>query len=340
MARILVIGGTRFIGRHVVRELLDAGHNVTLLNRGKTAPQLFSSLPQILADRESEDFENNREVLQNWDGVIDLCAYFPKDVANTTSLLKGYAGRYILCSTLSAYEACGSDRAIPVLFEDFPLCECDSEQARDKSDSTYGRRKAECERVAMAQHQDGIPTIILRPSLVYGEFDHSDRFAYWVWKASRNESFILPDDGLLITQLTYAPDLAKAFALSVTSSIALGNAYNIAEPDPFSLRDTLRLLGSYLKTDPLENAVSITSEFLLKEGIKPWEELPLWLPKTHLMLDTFKARRDFNLVYTSSVQAISESATAFLSEKRAPKVGLLPEVEKGLIEKFKNVIAL
>lgn len=336
MAKVLVIGGTQFIGRHVVQRLIDAHHSVTLLNRGKTGPKLFPEVPRIHADRESPEIANLSELRQDWDAVIDLCAFFPKDVTTITDVLKGRAGRYILCSTLSAYQSSAMEGPTPIIDETSPLRGCSEIEARDTTLASYGQRKAECERVAMGQHSTGVPTIILRPCVVYGKFDHTDRFAYWIWRASRPEPFILPDDGLTIIRRTYAPDLAKAFEASLTSHSALGNAYNIAETDPLSFRDTLFWIGKRLGTSPLEHAVSISGDELTQRGIKPWVDLPMWLPQTNLLVDTYRSRRDLAFVSTPAEQAVGDAADAFLSEGREPRTGLSRSVEQEIISKSKR----
>jgi 2'-hydroxyisoflavone reductase len=337
--KVLVIGGTQFIGRHVVEKLVFAGHDVTLLNRGKTAPTLFPNIPTIKANRETDDFERIEDLKKNWDGVIDLCAYYPKDVTRLLDFLKGRAGRYIVCSSVSAYSASSMDKFTPLIDENSPLHPCSPQEAVDSTMSTYGQRKAECERVALKQHQNGVPVIIIRPSIVYGQYDHTDRFAYWIWRASQAKPFILPDYGLTITRRTYAPDLATAFVASITSTVALGNAYNIAETAALNFRDTLLLVGDHLGVRPLEHAVSIPSDWLIKEGVKPWTDFPLWIPKTNLLIDTYRSRRDLSFVSTPPEQALPAAAEAFLKEKKEPKAGLSMSAEGELLKKWKKYSA-
>lgn len=319
MAKVVVIGGTRFIGRHAVERLLEARHSVTLLNRGKSAPGLFRDLSLIRADRESPELESVAELRRDWDAVLDLCAYYPRDVARITAILKGRVGRYVLCSSLSAYAVTASPGPIPMIDESSPLLPCSEAEGVDRTLATYGKRKAECERVAMSQQDGGgIPAVIIRPSLVYGAHDYTERFAWWIWRASRNEPFILPDDGLTVVARTYAPDLARAFVSAITTEAASGNAYNIAETDPPSFRNALALIGKHLGTEPLERAVSVPGVELLKAGAKPWTDFPAWLPRMNLILDTFRSRRDLGSVSTPAETALALAADAFLAENREP----------------------
>lgn len=333
--KVLVLGGTQFIGRHVVEKLIQANHDVTLLNRGKTSPELFPSTTLIKADRESSELKNSKDLQQDWDAVIDLCAYYPKDVSNLLEILKGRAGRYLLCSTVSAYVASSMDGPTSIINEESPLRTCTEQEALDTSMATYGQRKAECERVAIKQQASGVPTIVIRPSIVYGAYDHTDRFAYWIWRSSQEKPFLLPDDGLTITRRTYAPDLASAFVACVKSDVALGKAYNIAETDPLSFRDTIYHIGNHLGKKSLEYAVSASSEWLLSEGVKPWSDLPLWLPQMNLLIDTYKSRKDLAFVSTPASNALAEATDAFLAEKRVPKTGLSQSAELELLAKLK-----
>jgi 2'-hydroxyisoflavone reductase len=192
----------------------------------------------------------------------------------------------------------------------------------------------------MGQNQNGIATVILRPAVVYGAHDHTDRLAYWVWRASNAKPFVLPDDGLTIVRRTYAPDLASAFLAASNSGAAPGNAYNIADTDPLNLRDTLFYLGRHLDTKPLEFAVSVPSTRLLQEKVAPGVDVPLWTPQRNILVDTFKARRDLDYVSTPPPTALGQSADTFLSEKRGPSVGLSLDAENKLVGKlgvFKSV---
>lgn len=339
MAKVLVIGGTQFIGRHVVQKLLNARHSVTLFNRAKTAPDLFPELKKIRADRQSSEIHKLAELRQDWDAVIDLCAYYPKDVESLTSLLKGRAGRYILCSTMSVYQASDADGPTPIIDEDSPLHTCSQAESSDTAMKTYGPRKAECERVAFHQQSDGIPVVALRPCVVYGAFDHTDRFAYWIWRASRDKPFLLPDDGLTIVRRTYAPDLAQAFESAVSSEIALGKSYNIAETDPLSFRDSLIGMGQHLGRTPMDYAISVSAEKLLKLGVKAWTDLPMWIPKKNLLVDTFRSRRDLGFMSTPAEKAVADAADAFLLEGRVPRAGLSALAEQELISKINVAVS-
>ncbi|MBN8540797.1 MAG: NAD-dependent epimerase/dehydratase family protein [Deltaproteobacteria bacterium] len=332
--KVLVIGGTQFIGRHVVTQLLAQNHDVTLFNRGKTGPEVFPQLNRILGDREQDDLLQISELRQNWDAVIDLCAYFPKSLLRLLETLKGRSGLYVQCSTISVYKSSININPSRILSENSELFECTESEAVDASMMTYGPRKAECERVARSQQYEGIPTVIIRPSVVYGEHDHTDRFAYWIWRATRNRKFILPEAGLTTVQKTYAPDLAQAFVSALTRPQAVGHAFNVADLFPLSLGSSLGIIGETAGVNSLANAISVSAEELQRLGVGPWSDLPLWIPSTNFLVDTYLARHYLEFVSTPPEIALKDATEAFLRLKRTPKIGLSEEAETRLIEKL------
>jgi nucleoside-diphosphate-sugar epimerase len=229
------------------------------------------------------------------------------------------------------HKASSIEGPTPMIDEDSPLHSCSVEEAVDTTWATYGARKAECERIAM---ESGTPTVVLRPSLVYGEHDHTDRFAYWIWRVYQQKPFILPDDGLTVTRRTYAPDLASVFVSTLTGPTISGKAFNIAETDPLTFRDSLFYIGKHLGLDPFQHAISPSTDLLLKEGIKPFVDFPLWIPRANLLIDTFRARRELSFQSTPSAKALADATDAFLSEKREPKAGISTSAERELIAKL------
>lgn len=330
--QILVVGGTRFIGRHTVGLLCAQGHDVTLLNRGLTAPATFAGLPAIHADRRQTDLTKLAPLQRDWDAVIDFSAYFPDDVVRLLDALPGRIGRYVFCSTISVYER--PEHYSPVLSEATPLLACTPDEAVSPQMTTYGQRKAECERQIALRHAAGLATVILRPSIVYGEHDYTDRFAYWIARAASDKPFLLPDDGLTITTMTYVKDLAAAFVAATTNPRAVGQAYTVADPEPLCLRDTLHVLGGHLGTRPLERAVPVSTPVIERLGLTAFQDLPIWLPRTHLRFDSVKWRTELASPVTPTRLALAEAADAFLAEGRLPATGLSAAAEADAIAKL------
>ena len=323
--KTLVLGGTRFIGRHTVAALQTAGHQITLLNRGQTGPALFPELPRIRADRESG--EGLAELRGDWDVIVDLSAYFPRTLEALLAMLRGRVGRYVHCGTLSSYTAAAGEGPFPLLDESSPLRECSAAEAVDPSMASYGQRKAECERVV---GRAGIPAVVLRPCVVFGAHDPTDRLAWWFDRAAGGERFVLPEDGLTIVRRTYAPDLAQAFVKATSAPAAIGHAYNIAETNPLSFRETL-LAAAPKNHDPLANAVSVSADRLLAAGVRAWSDFPLWIPRTNLLVDTYSARADLQFHSTDARLAIQTAAEAFRSERRPPSAGISRAREQELL---------
>lgn len=333
--KVLIIGGTQFVGRHTVELLLRAGHDVVLVNRGRTGPDLFPSARKILCDRSSEEFYARLDRESGFDAVIDFCAYYPKDIERLVPSLSDVAQQYIQISSISACRARLAETS-HCLRETDPLLECTKEEAIDTSPSTYGNRKAGCEQAALRQSRQGVPVTIFRPSVIYGRYDPTDRFAYWIWRVARQQPFLLPEDGVGITQRTYAPDFAQTIVSAVGNARAFHKAYNVAESGPLSLRATLAVIGRRLRVDPFKFAVPASAERLLEMQVKPWNDLPLWMPHTDLRVDTSTVREDLHPPETPTEQAIGEACDAFLEQGRQPSAGLSAERERGLVHRIQS----
>lgn len=335
MKRILVIGGTQFIGRHTVELLLSAGHEVVLVNRGQTGPELFPGARRIVCDRRSDEFYLKLKKESGFDAVLDFWAYFPADVERLILLLPGLARHYIQISSMSAYKV-DYELPVPIIREEDPLLECTQEQAVVQSPSSYGPRKAKCERLAMHQSSAGIPTTVFRPKVIYGRWDHTDRFAYWIWRAVRRQPFLLPEDGRYTVQLTYATDFARAIIKTIGNERLYHKAYNFAEASPLNLRGKLAAIGKHLKMDPLEFAIPASAEQLDKMNVEAWSDLPLWIPRTDSVADTSKVRGDLALDETPVERAIAEACDAFLELGRPPRTGLSMERERELVREIQS----
>ena len=272
--KILILGGTRFLGRHLVNSARSRGHIVTLFNRGQTNPNLFLQVDKIRGDREKDLNQLMGDALsgskgQNWDAVIDTCGYFPRIVKMSAEALKDKVENYVFISSISVY----SD------FKKIGINESDAlatipEEATDKDNpETYGARKALCEKAV--QDVFGIRSLIIRPGLIVGPHDPTDRFTYWPVRVARGGDVLAPDSPSVLTQIIDARDLAKFIIELIEQNVS--GVFNATGPDyelSFGrLLDTCKLIGN-------SNAKFkwASLDFLNQNNIMPWSDLPAYLP--------------------------------------------------------------
>ena len=308
--RTLVIGGTRFLGRAVVERLLAQGHEVTLLNRGESGPSLFPGVPRLTMDRNAISAETLGDGA--WDAVIDMCAYFPREIERTMAALRDRVERYVLVSTGSVY---ADSRPYPIR-EDAPMQDCSAEQARDTSMETYGQRKAECERALtrLAATAD-MPVFIGRPVVVYGPHDYTDRMHFWL-ESVRRGRVTLPDDGMSIFHLIYAPDLARLFVAMVEAPGDRAGVYNVAATELYSLRDLVTQAAKVIGVEP--EIAYAPAALLETNGVQPQFNLPLWMPGEHFIADVSRAQTRLGFQSTPFAQTLRETLEAYLESPRSP----------------------
>lgn len=265
---ILVLGGTGFIGPHMVREALRRGHSVTLFNRGRTNNELFPDLETIKGDRDGglDGLEG-----RSWDAVVDNSGYVPRLVQESARLLAKNTRRYVYVSTVSVYADFGSDNT-----ENSRLAAIADETIEDVTGETYGPLKALCEKRAAAEIKPGQLTV-LRPTYIAGPGDHTDRFSYWPIRTRRGGEMIWPGSPDDAIQIVDVRDLANFVADSIEQDIS--GTYNMVNP-----------VGAYTMGGLLEDSqavtatqvepVWITEAFAYGHGLIGGRTLPIWHPKT------------------------------------------------------------
>lgn len=282
MDTALVIGGTRFIGRHLVAELLDAGYEVALFNRG-TRENPFAGddrVSHVEGDRR-EDGELRlaaRDVDPEY--VFDVVAYHPRDVRVACEIFADVEG-YVYVSSGAAY---GADR-IPKREGETPLKACTAEQATDGSMATYGARKAEGDRRVFEAAVEGVRAMSVRPPVVYGPYDYTERFNYWVERVSTHDRVLVPGDGTYLWQLVYAPDVASALR-TVAERGEAGEAYNVGDGHAPTLGEWVELIAEARGTDV--EVVTAGARELAAADLAP-RDFPLYRGYPHL-LDLSKLR--------------------------------------------------
>jgi 2'-hydroxyisoflavone reductase len=256
--RILVLGGTQFLGRHTVDAALARGHDVTMFNRGQTRPELFPEVEKLRGDRDGNlDALRGRE----FDAVVDTSGYVPRIVRETIEAL-GNVGHYTFVSSISVY----ADLSTPPT-ESSPVAEL--EEPTEEWREAYGPLKADCEDVVRERFADAF---IPRPGLIVGPWDPTGRFTYWPQRFADGGRVLAPAPPDADAQVIDARDLADWFVRAAESGLA--GTYNaVGRPIPRTeLLDTCQRVAG---VDA--EVVWVDGEFLADQEIGKWMELPLWL---------------------------------------------------------------
>ncbi|MFB6300046.1 MAG: NAD-dependent epimerase/dehydratase family protein [Halobacteriales archaeon] len=244
MTDALIIGGTQFIGRHTVVELLDHGYDVTIFNRGNhDNPFADTDAVDHVAGNRKDRADLERAAATDPDIVIDCVAYYPDEVRTATDVFAD-VDAYVFVSSGAAY----GEHTIPQREDETGLHDCTPEQATDDSMETYGPRKAEGDRAVFAAAETGVNAMSVRPVLVYGPYDYTERFNYWIDRVNRFDQVLVPGDGSRLLHHVYVEDVAAALR-TVAEDGEPGEAYNAADRFTFSLEGSLELVADALGTD-------------------------------------------------------------------------------------------
>lgn len=316
---LLILGGTKFVGRHITSTALMRGHEVTLFNRGQTNANLFAEAEKIQGDR-----DGGLEVLRGrmWDAVLDVNGYLPRVVKASAELLRGSVGRYVFVSTLSVF----ADFSMQGMDEDSSLAQLRDPSTEIIDGETYGGLKGLCEQAVQEVYPHS--ALILRPGYVVGPYDHTDRMTAWWRRISRGGEMVAPGNPDMPIQFIDARDLA-AFAVDVVERHATG-VYNV---HGFASRVTWgecfekaqRVTG----TDTTFTWVN--EEFLKEQKLEPGS-LPVFAYSEEMGIFTFdnhKARAA-GLHFRPLSDTIRDTLLWDASEG-VHKLGLKPECEKGLL---------
>lgn len=266
--KLLILGGTRFLGRALVYSAQARGHEITLFNRGKSAPDLFPEIEQITGDRTSQI---DRLQGRRWDAVIDTCGFEPGVVRQSARQLAGSVDQYTFISSISAY----ADVSQPGVSEGAPLERLPEGVPETFDIQYYGALKALCEQAAEAELPGRVLNV--RPGLIVGDHDATDRFTYWPWRIQHGSEVLAPGRPEHLTQFIDVRDLAE-WILRMVESNQVG-IYNATGPDyPLTLGDLFETCRKVTGSDA--HFTWVSEEFLLENKVEPWSELPLWLPES------------------------------------------------------------
>lgn len=263
-AKLLVLGGTKFLGRHTVAAALAGGHEVTTFTRGETNPDLFPEVEHLRGDR---DGDLAALAGRSWDGVVDTSGYVPRVVRQSAELLRDAVDRYVFVSSISVY----ADFSQPI-DESTPVAKLE-DPATEEIMEHYGALKAACE--AVVDDVYGERGVRVRPGLIVGPYDPTDRFTYWPRRIAAGGDVLGPGDPEAPVQFVDARDLAGWLVeLAVAGRGGVFNATGPAEPLTFA--DLLARTRAVIGSDA--NVVWVDEQRVLDAGVAPWTELPLWLP--------------------------------------------------------------
>ena len=321
--KILVLGGTKFLGRAAVEAALAQGHEVTLFNRGETNPELFPDVEKIRGDR-----TEGLSVLdaRTWDAVIDTSGYLPAVVLRSAEALKGSVGRYLFVSSISVYanfrEGPGEDAPRAVL-GDMPSGEMLDDY------SNYGPLKALCEDAVWDVYGDR--ATIVRPGLIVGPHDPTGRFTYWPHRVTRGGEVVVPSPPERTVQFIDVRDLG-AWVVDLLEREASG-AFNATRPD-VSWAELFETAVEVTGSDA--TPIWIPDEFLQQHNVGEWMELPLWLADPE-WVGMNQADVSRAAATGLAFRPIEETIRGTLDEAgTTDEAGMKPERERELIEAWRR----
>ena len=337
---ILILGGTRFLGPHLIDGGLARGHDITVFNRGRLSADADPAVEVVIGDRHRDlDKLSGRR----WDAVIDNCGYLPRSIELSGKALADSVGVYVFISSVSAY-ANFRDRNMD---ETAPLARLTPEHATraEAIDLTgditapvlgemYGALKAACEETIERMVPGRV--LIVRPGLIAGPLDHTDRFTYWVMRTADGGEVLAPGDPSQFVQFIDVRDVAEFIVDSIEKSATGvfqvdGNPYTTTMG---SMLDTVKRI-----TSSDAEFTWVDEQFIEQEEIQPWNELPVYLPASDEDAQGFMTKKiDSALAAGLSLRPLDETVRetyAWRKQRNDPlRAGLTRDREANLLKKW------
>lgn len=326
--KVLILGGTKFLGRALVDSALARGHEVTLFNRGNTNPDLYPDLEKLRGDR---DGDLSALEGRKWDAVVDTCGYVPRIVKLSAEALADSVEHYTFISSISVY----GPPMDANLDESGPVQVMEDETVEEITGETYGALKALCEQAA----ETAMPNRVLnvRAGLIVGPYDPTDRFTYWPIKIVRGGDVFAPP-ATSVAQMIDVRDLSDWVIMMAEKRQA--GVYNTTGPaQTMTLSDVYEACQSVGGNKA--NLVEVTEEFITENEVQGWSDLPLWLPESYGAMHTINLKKiiDSGINYRPLKETV-EATVAWYKETRGIDdellSGLKAERETELITKWKN----
>jgi 2'-hydroxyisoflavone reductase len=329
--RILILGGTGFIGPQQVQYALDRKHKLTLFNRGKTNAGLFPKVPRIIGDRNAA---GGHDALKKgtWDVVIDNPVRNPAWVRDAGEALKGRVGQYIFVSTISVF----SDYSKPGMDENGPLHAPGAEAIWASNDAgAYGPNKVRAEIEAKTQFGEDKVTIV-RPGLIVGPGDLSDRFSYWPVRIDKGGELLAPGTPNDPVQYVDVHDLSEWIVRTgETHTIGTFNATGPAKPTTMAEM----LLGIKAVTTSDAKFTWVPADFLAEQKVRAWSEMPVWQPAMGPTLGfmqvncakAYAAGLTFRRLADTAKSTLDWYKTRPADEQEQARAGIAPDKEKAVL---------
>jgi Nucleoside-diphosphate-sugar epimerases len=330
--RILILGGTGFIGPHIVEACRKRGHTLTLFNRGKRNASLFPDIETRIGDRNGglDSLEEGE-----WDVVIDNSGYVPRHVRLSSELLEPRVGRYIFVSSISAY----ADLATPGIDEDAPTAKLADETVEEVTGETYGGLKALCEQTVERIY--GERATIIRPTYIVGPGDPTDRFTYWPVRVARGGKMIAPGKPGDPIQFIDVRDLADFMTRCAEENTS--GRFNVCNPPrAVSIGQLLDVSKKISKSDA--QFVWADEEFLAANNTLESGEIPIWAPTkgeyagVALVESTRAVAKGLRFTPTEKTVAdtLAWHKTRPAEQQEKMRAGLKPEREAELLAKLEK----
>ncbi len=331
--KVLVLGGTKFLGPAIVEAAVKAGYEVTLFNRGLTNPSLFPELEKLRGDRDTGDFGALEG--RKWDFVVDTSGYVPAHVADVATLLADNVGHYVFISTLSVYDESGSgivDESSKVLRADADKVAAVKEigDVFKRGYNLYGPLKALCEEAAEAAMPGR--TTSLRAGLIVGPDDGSDRFTYWPVRVNRGGNVLAPGDPKASVQFIDVRDLGE-FAVHCGVNAKAGVFNSVGFEGELTMEELLH--GAKVVTGSNTSFTWVDDDFLMSKKVGIYMELPLWIPTSMQSDYSNAAAREAGLKFRPVGETIEATLEWHQSRRPEgydfPSAGMAREREASLL---------
>jgi 2'-hydroxyisoflavone reductase len=332
--KLLILGGTRFLGPQVVRAAQEGGWHVTLFNRGRSNPELFPELEKLRGDRDRNDLDALKG--GRWDVVVDTSGYVPAHVRAAAEILADRVGLYVFISTISVY----ADPSVENLDEEAPVLtlepsEIEAVRTMREVSRHYGALKAYCEKAAEEVMPGRVAAV--RPGLIVGPEDGSDRFTYWPVRVKRGGEILAPGvpDGEV--QFIDVRDLGE-WTVTVADRQVTGTYNAVGFRGRLSMEELLH--GCKIVTGSEASFTWVSESFLQENQVRPYLEMPLWLP------DAYRGHVDNRRAIARGlafrpVGDTIEATLAWHEANRGPdhewtRAGMKPDREAELLAKWKS----